>query len=406
MPSIEDTALIISSEMSSKSSKLLSYFKTGGNVICSIKDPTLMKAVRGICFHSEEKFDKFWIKQSSSWISPKAGLTKDLLKSQFSQFCHVNEEVPKLTHGVIWGQKLTEPTIQQSRLLLDFQESTKEPSDTYLPIHFNTADCQFNFQDYETHLKTKTLGRTVIHTEVINTTFDILEGPLVHDGLVVIADQQVKGRGRGQNSWLSPKGCAMTSFQLKFNLSSKQGQKASLLQHLVSLAVVTSINSIPLSLKWPNDIYYSKIKMGGVVVLSSVIGNVMIFNIGLGFNLDNTKPTLSLNNLLINDGHAPLSREVFFANVFNTLEKYLTLLDTEEGLKHVLELYHQYWLHQDQIVTVIDENQEKVEGTVKSIDEFGYIVVELENGAKVSVQPGTNSFDMMQGLILPKCMNK
>ena len=59
-------------------------------------------------------------------------------------------------------------------------------------------------------------------------------------------------------------------------------------------------------------------------------------------------------------------------------------------------------LHQDQKVSVISENNEKSSGTVKCIDEFGYIMVELPDGEMVSLQPGNNSFDMMQGLIMPK----
>ena len=55
--------------------------------------------------------------------------------------------------------------------------------------------------------------------------------------------------------------------------------------------------------------------------------------------------------------------------------------------------------HQDQKVSVISENNEKTSGTVKCIDEFGYIMVELPNGEFVSLQPGKNSFDMIQLLI-------
>ena len=403
--------------MSSKTSKLLNYFKSGGNVICPIQDQSMMKGVRGICFHSDgqNSYDKFWIRQSSSWINPKATPYQDLLQSQFKQFCTVTEQVPKLSSAVIWPSKnniSTEEgkTIQQSRLLLDFDdEASKEPTDTYLPIQTaSTTTSTFNFQDYATQLKTETLGQTVIHSEVVNSTFDILEGPMVHNGLVVIADQQIKGRGRGNNAWISPLGCAMTSFQLQFNLHSKQGQKASLLQHLVSLAVVTSIDTVPLKLKWPNDIYYSKIKMGGVVILSSVLRDVIIFNVGLGFNLDNAQPTLSLNQLLENENERKMSRETFLSRLFNTIEKYLDLLETDQGLVHLLDLYHQHWMHQDQVVSVIedDSSNSKVQGVVKCIDDFGYIVVQLEDGSKVSVQPGTNSFDMMQGLILPKSMRQ
>ena len=411
VPNVEDTSLIISSEpldMSSKTTKLLHYFKTGGNVLCPIQDQSVMKAVRGICFQSQSTYDKFWVKQSSSWINPKSSPYQDLLTSQFKQFCTVTEKVPKLSKAVIWPNVETVPEkiVQQTKLLLDFNEASKEPTDTYLPIvPASTSSSTFNFQDYANELKTDTLGQTVIHAEVVNSTFDILEGPMVHNGLVVIADQQIQGRGRGNNTWISPLGCAMTSFQLRFNVKSSQGQKASLLQHLVSLAVVTCIDTIPLKLKWPNDIYYSKIKMGGVVVLSSVFKDVMVFNIGLGFNLDNAKPTLSLNALLENENERKLSRESYFARLFNTIEKYLQLLETPQGLESLLNLYHQHWLHQDQVVSLIqDDLDSKVDGVVKCIDEFGYIVVQLEDGTRVSVQPGTNSFDMMQGLILPKRM--
>ena len=82
----------------------------------------------------------------------------------------------------------------------------------------------------------------------------------------------------------------MTSFQLQYSLNSKQGQNSSLLQHLVSLAVVHSLKDlVELNLKWPNDIYYGpKIKMGGVVILSSIFrvsnDDHIIFKKKLEFN--------------------------------------------------------------------------------------------------------------------------
>lgn len=61
------------------------------------------------------------------------------------------------------------------------------------------------------------------------------------DGLAVIARKQTSGEGRSKNQWLSPDGCALFSFQLIIPLSSPLGRKLPLLQHLVSLAIVTSI---------------------------------------------------------------------------------------------------------------------------------------------------------------------
>lgn len=50
--------------------------------------------------------------------------------------------------------------------------------------------------------------------------------------------------GRGDNVWLSPKGCAMFSLQLHIDLQCYIAQHISLLQHIVSLALVSGIHSI------------------------------------------------------------------------------------------------------------------------------------------------------------------
>lgn len=47
--------------------------------------------------------------------------------------------------------------------------------------------------------------------------------------------------------------------------------------------------------------------------------------------------------------------------------------------------------------------ESEINGVVKGIDDSGYLLVEVESSGKVvSVVPGDNSFDMMQGLIIPK----
>ena len=417
MPTVEDTALIVYAKnldmnSSTNAKTVLKYFKNGGNVLCSIPQNSL-NCVRGICCKREEEFDRYWVKQNSFWISPKNSvISSQTIKSHFPQFCKSlssdSATSESLTPGFFFSQNGNLPSsIQQTKLKLEFttQNDSLQASDSILPIFTDQSSPEFNYNVFSKNLKTKYLGRSLIYVPIINSTFDILDGKLLKHGLVVIANQQLQGRGRGQNKWLSPKGCAMTSFQLKTDLSSRLGQKASLLQHLTSLAVVHSLkDKLDLNLKWPNDIYYGpKIKMGGVVVLSNIFRNEMVFIIGLGFNLDNSQPTICVNDML-QESHLPkLSREEFFSNFFNCLESFFDALDNDDkDLKTLLELYHEYWLHQDQRVQVQDHVGDVIEGIVKCIDSDGYLKVELPNGEMVSLQPGTNSFDMMQGLILPK----
>ena len=443
-------------KMSSKYAKhILAYFKSGGNVLCPIPDNGL-NSVRNICCKNlSNNQKKYWVKQNSFWISYQGTLSKELLQEHFPQYCKKqqfsnsdnqlgdnngnSDETTTLTPGFYhtFQQDFKFPSsLQQSKLRLEFfnmeddakagsVEATNvvaichkytQETNNYLPLfkfslkkkimgEEEEENFDFNLEKFGSSLKTKYLGRSLIYIPVVNSTFDVLDGQSLMHGLAVITDRQLQGRGRGQNKWLSPRGCAMTSFQIKTDLNSRQGQKASLLQHLTSLAVVHSMKEhvTELKLKWPNDIYFgSKIKMGGVVVFSSVFKNEMVFNIGLGFNLDNKKPTLCLNDLLQEKQIDRMSREDFLSRVFNCLESFMDMLENEDGLNYLLDLYHENWLHQDQPVQVLDHHGKTVQGLVKCIDNDGYLKVELEDGSLQSIQPGSNSFDMMQGLILPK----
>ena len=161
-PKIEEIALIISSqsfEMKSlQAVKILNFFKKGGNIFCPVTQNNL-SSVRGICCQSFSDHTKFWLKQSSIWISPKSS-NLDVFKSTFPQFCtESNQKNPtKLTHAVLYGNKISdENCVQQSRLKLDFNPNSNDASEDYLPI-FKDKSSTFNWEKYSNLLKTKFLG--------------------------------------------------------------------------------------------------------------------------------------------------------------------------------------------------------------------------------------------------------
>ncbi|XP_023345768.1 biotin--protein ligase [Eurytemora carolleeae] len=242
---------------------------------------------------------------------------------------------------------------------------------------------------------------------------DILGGASLVPGLVVLADQQTLGRGRGGNLWISPPGCAMFSLQLQLNLVSNMGAKPSLIQHIVGLAVAETLrsfhNQFEVRLKWPNDIYYKdQVKLGGVIANSSFLGSTIIVNIGCGVNLNNLEPTISVNNILSGLGSAPISREAYLSVLFNTLENLIDLYN--QGNQDILfQRYYKYWLHENQEIKLEIEpenSQNKCSRVdivkIVGLDEFGYLRVMEENGHEFSVHDDRNSFDMTKGLIRPK----
>ena len=312
-------------------------------------------------------------------------------------------------HGTLTMFKEKSP-IKQAKLQLDFNPSDKSvQTSCYIPIRNDPTEL-FNWKEYQMHLKTTNLGRNIIHCNVITSTFDLLQGKFLKSGLAVIADRQTSGKGRSANKWLSPKGCAMFSLQIESSLSSNLGKHLPLLQHLVSLAVVDSVKSmgngyenVDLRLKWPNDIYAGQhCKIGGVVVYTSIMGKNVQVNVGCGINLWNEEPTKSINQMLREKHLNPISRELFLSQIFNQLEFFLEVLESDSEVeKEIFHKYHKYWLHRDQTVKIRSEDGEVSHGRVISLDSEGFLLVDV-CGEIVQVHPDGNSFDMLQGLIIPK----
>jgi BirA family biotin operon repressor/biotin-[acetyl-CoA-carboxylase] ligase len=105
------------------------------------------------------------------------------------------------------------------------------------------------------------------------------------EGTVIIADEQTAGRGRIKRVWLSPKGSVALSIILYpsvVNLPS--------LIMLASLAVVHSIEAVTglkPQVKWPNDVLVNDRKVCGILIESSVRGNIVDYAIiGIGVNVN------------------------------------------------------------------------------------------------------------------------
>lgn len=188
-----------------------------------------------------------------------------------------------------------------------------------------------------------------------------------------------------------------------------------LVQHAAALAAVRAIRSQPayehldIRIKWPNDIYYGRdVKIGGTITTANCIGDEVYVNIGTGVNISNSVPTTCLNDIIAehNKQHgtslAQMSIERFLARYCSQLERILDYMNTEGGIDAFLEQYYQYWLHTGESIRVKSEaTSSPVDGTIKGLDEAGWLVVSTASG-DVRVAPDGNTFDMMSGLVAPK----
>jgi BirA family biotin operon repressor/biotin-[acetyl-CoA-carboxylase] ligase len=115
------------------------------------------------------------------------------------------------------------------------------------------------------------------------------------ENLMVITDNQLKGRGRFERSWVSEKGKDLTfSLVLHPDVDVKNFYHFTVISSLAVFDTIMSYISEAkrnlLKIKWPNDIYYEERKICGI--LSEMITEEMRLNsiiIGIGINVNSIK---------------------------------------------------------------------------------------------------------------------
>uniref|UniRef100_A0A8C6UFE5 Holocarboxylase synthetase (biotin-(proprionyl-CoA-carboxylase (ATP-hydrolysing)) ligase) n=1 Tax=Neogobius melanostomus TaxID=47308 RepID=A0A8C6UFE5_9GOBI len=304
--------------------------------------------------------------------------------------------------------------------LVSCSEAESDPEEGAVALLWDGSDDpspeRFSLKTYSSHLRTERLGRTVLYGDVVTSTMDLLDGLTIRApadvGLVAVAARQRHGKGRSRNGWLSPLGCAMFTVGLQVELSSRLGQRIPFLQHLMALAAVEAVRTLPgyqdidLRVKWPNDIYSgSGLKLGGVLVTSTVLGSTFHLLIGCGFNVSNSAPTVCINDLIQRHNQErgtelpPLSCDLLIARSLNLLEKFISDFQSE-GPDAVLPTYYSRWIHSGTRVRLWSE--EGPEADVVGLDQNGFLQVHCPQSGLLSVEPDGNSFDMLKNLLVMK----
>ncbi|NQY66245.1 MAG: biotin--[acetyl-CoA-carboxylase] ligase [Flavobacteriales bacterium] len=147
-----------------------------------------------------------------------------------------------------------------------------------------------------------TIGSEILHLDTVYSTnsylLELAEKESVNEGLVVVAQDQTKGRGQRHNIWVSePLKNITLSILVYPNIDISDHF---FLNKLISIGLVDFIKDLvdmDVSIKWPNDIYVGDGKIAGILIESKVSGkNVSSSVLGLGININQTEFDSSLRN--------------------------------------------------------------------------------------------------------------
>jgi BirA family biotin operon repressor/biotin-[acetyl-CoA-carboxylase] ligase len=104
---------------------------------------------------------------------------------------------------------------------------------------------------------------------------------------LVIADEQIAGRGRAGRKWATPPGAAL-AFSLILRPAPIEAESPSLFTGLGALALVDALKKYELAaqIKWPNDVLLNRKKCAGILVESVWTGEALdAVVLGMGVNV-------------------------------------------------------------------------------------------------------------------------
>ena len=154
-------------------------------------------------------------------------------------------------------------------------------------------DDRFDPDRIRDSLQTRRIGKKVIAFETVTSTNDVATeyaGDPKNDGLVILAEEQTSGRGRGGKKWHGDKGQSLLCSIVLVN----ESVGAELLSLAVAVAAAEAIGETA-RVKWPNDIVLNGKKVAGILLESKQTAHGRTYILGIGINCHQNKFPGELN---------------------------------------------------------------------------------------------------------------
>ena len=240
------------------------------------------------------------------------------------------------------------------------------------------------------HLKTKWVGH---HIHYLKEASSSNEDQGCADGLVVVAEEQTRGKGRLSRGWFSPMGYGVwCSVVLRPPFMPSEASKCTLLAAVAVIKAINRYKGVNAKIKWPNDVLLEGKKMVGILTeMSAEFGKINYIVIGTGINTNVPKSIIpdELKELAISVADVAqeqIERVQILADYLKNIEDlYETVL--RDGFGPVLDEWRKYSDTIGQAVKVIAPDKTYF-GTAVDIDEEGLLVVRKGDGTMEKVIAG------------------
>lgn len=242
------------------------------------------------------------------------------------------------------------------------------------------------FQGLEMQSKTR-LAACEVH-EILDSTNEVAKSYQLNSrqpAAVVFGEYQTAGRGRRGREWISPYAHNLYfSIAHRFDLAMSDLAGLSLAAGVV-LAEQLRVLGVPgVGLKWPNDLYCSGQKLGGILLeVSGEAAGPVTAIVGVGVNLAANasmharinQPFTHLEAVGVVIDRSELAT-ILVQALLDACERY-----ANDGLKPFVERWRALDIHADQRVS-LESAAGRICGIAKGIDESGGLLLDAGQGVQ------------------------
>ena len=233
---------------------------------------------------------------------------------------------------------------------------------------------------YNSPADTLFIGSSIIYLPECHSTntaaLHLLENESLPEGAVIITDKQTAGRGQRGNDWEAQPGQNLT-FSLVLRPRFLPIRDQFLLTSSISLAIYDLLTELQLPavrIKWPNDLYCSAKKIGGILIESSLKNAQLEWSVvGIGLNVLQTLFGVPTATSLAAELGRQLSLQEVFSRLLKKLEmRYLQLRAGGGAELRKAYLEQLYWLGEWHL---FESDGQRFAGKIVGIDQQGQLAV-------------------------------
>jgi len=245
-------------------------------------------------------------------------------------------------------------------------------------------------------LGTEQIGKRIYTLSQASSTNEVAFGLALkgaEEGVVVLAESQIKGKGRMGRPWESPAGLNIyLSLILRPRIVPSKTPLITLMAAVACAEAIDKVTGLLPSIKWPNDLLLERKKLGGILTEADMeLDRINFVVVGIGINVNMTRalfpPSIKDTATSLQEALGrEISRIALIQAVLQQMEQWYQRLAQGRG-EEIRRRWKELSLVKGQAIEVTSLG-EVVRGTALDIDEDGALLVQTDTNTIKRVVAG------------------